>query len=352
MKLIKEIVNGVEITRIKDEKYQYTIGYYSENKWADPDRVILARTGSDLTDDKAFYEDCCLVEVNLKTGEEKVVLDKKVSHYHYLVYGEKLYYFYENEFRVKNLETGEDTFLCIEEKVCMLFITVDGRYINFEKGANDKGEYECAVLDLETGEHYIAFEKSFNKPFREIDHMMMCPTDKDKIFFAHEGDTFYVSNRLWLWQKDKGMHCIAKQCLDEEGNLGDCFGHECWMPDGRGLYFVKYPCSPTPPTGICYVDVEGNQTDVLFGKYGYWHVSCAPNGKCLGADAMGNPKSEVCLIDLESKREILVESVDFRWPHPNHPHPSFNTDSTRICYNAVVDGKITVNFAQVEELLK
>ena len=59
---------------------------------------------------------------------------------------------------------------------------------------------------------------------------------------ADDGNSHYVTNRLECCadigkQTDKN---IAKQDMDENGCLTECFGHEIWAPDGKGLYFVKY----------------------------------------------------------------------------------------------------------------
>ena len=174
--------------------------------------------------------------------------------------------------------------------------------------------------------------------------MMICPTNPDLFFFAHEGDTRYITNRLWLAHLNGDMYNIAAQRLDENGNLIDCFGHECWSSDGKGLYFVKYLCSPEGPRGIGYVDVESKEYCIKYSKYHYWHVSCAPNGKYLAADAyisydsnfMGTGETAVCFIDMESNKEELLVNVRNR-SHPAHPHPQFNTNSTKICFHNLED---------------
>ena len=181
--------------------------------------------------------------------------------------------------------------------------------------------------------------------------MMINPFDPEQVFFAHEGNTFYVSNRLWLFDTQSGMHCIAKQRLDEEGNLGDCFGHECWAADGQGLYFVKYACSPLPPRGICYVSITGEQTDVLYGKYPYWHVSAAPNGRHLAADTQSGTFSGVCLIDTETGRECMPIQARTTWSHPCHPHPSFSPDSRTVGFQDLDSERITLCFMDLETAL-
>ncbi len=97
------------------------------------------------------------------------------------------------------------------------------------------------------------YERNFKKPFNDVAHLMVCPENHELMFFCHEGETFYISNRLWLYDMGTGKEWnIAKQTLDRDGNLGDCFGHEMWTPDGKGLYFVKYDCSSLPSASASF----------------------------------------------------------------------------------------------------
>ena len=86
---------------------------------------------------------------------------------------------------------------------------------------------------------------------------MICPTDKDLFFFAHEGNTEYISNRLWLYDhKSKTMRNIAKQSLNENGDISECYGHEAWSHNGEGLYFVKYDSN-----GCSIYEISSNKAE-------------------------------------------------------------------------------------------
>ena len=155
-----------------------------------------------------------------------------------------------------------------------------------------------------------------------------------------------------MYETGKGMKCIAKQYLDSEQNLGDCFGHECWTHDGQGLYFVKYSCSPAGPKGICYVNADGTgQKNAIYGKHPYWHVCASSGGRFLAADTQSGEKSWVCLIDTETGNEIVVAKAGFAAQHPAHPHPCFNPDSTRICYHDLTGDRLTVCFAEITGII-
>ena len=166
---------------------------------------------------------------------------------------------------------------------------------------------------------------------------MISPFDKDLFFFAHEGDCRYVSNRLWLYNAEtKKSWNIAKQTLNQDGTLGDCFGHEMWAPDGKGIYFAKYAGSPEPPRGICYVDIETGKYELLYTKYKYWHVGVSQDGRYLTADTQYDPhQSEVVIIDRETGEEFVVDMPYMTGRHPCHPHPQLSPDNKKIVYTAL-----------------
>ncbi len=339
MNLIKEINNTIEIIRIYDSNYHYSCGYYSNNIWVDENRFILSRSKK-----IEFNEGCELALIDILNGTEKILVDKCNGFIDYVVYNQILYYVSGEILYSLNIENSEFKEICRCPNMHFPHITNDGRYLNWEISPYCK----CFKLDLKTGEMEQSFEKSFAPPFQYSDHMMICPTDPDKIFFAHEGDTFYVSNRLWLYEKDKGLRCIAKQNLTENGDLGDCFGHECWSPDGKGLYFVKYKCSPIPPRGICYVDLKGNQSNAIYSKYPYWHVSCSPCGRYLAADTQSGEYSGVCLIDKITNEEKMLIKANSNWQHPCHPHPSFSPKSKKLCFHDLYKDQITVGVINIK----
>lgn len=354
MKILKENYNGNPYITITDDEYEYTFLYYSTNKWVDESKIVLVKGKNDA--DKVPFHDSYLSDIVLVDIENETEELLVKGAFRCIVHENQLYYVLPEGLYHMDISTKETELLYSDDNIIFPHITADGRYINWQANPDkDCKKYHCFIFDTETKECFKAFEKSFEAPHPEADHMMLCPTDPDKIFFAHEGCTFYISNRLWLWDKEKGMHCMAKQRLTDDGDLGDCFGHECWAADGKGLYFVKYPCSPTPPTGICYVDTDFKQTDVLYGKYRYWHVCASPNGRYLASDTFAvnvpeAPDTEVCIIDMKTGKEQCVAIAGTTWNHPAHPHPCFSPETTRLCFNNYKSGKVCVSIMNIEDI--
>ena len=358
MKITDENRNGTPYIRICEENCDYTYGYFTNSQWIDDDNLVI--TEIDRENNQKSYL------VNLETRESRLLHDHKSSK---VVYGKTLYYLYEKCLWALDIDTMEKKQICsFEKNVGMPHVTSDGKFMSIECSEPGKSYGGAYIVDLEKGEIIEEICKVFEPPFEACDHYMICPTDHTKVFFAHEGTTEYISNRLWLWEKDKGMRCIAKQYLDEDGNLGDCFGHECWAPDGKGIWFVKYPVSPQPPKGLSYVDMEGNQKIAIYGKYPYWHVSCSADGRYLCADTQirkyTGPElpmvseedmklvydSDCCVVNLETGEEKAAIRVVTNSKHPGHPHPMLSPNSKWLAFHDFVEGDVTLGFVKLEEI--
>jgi Tol biopolymer transport system component len=284
---------------------------------------------------------------NIDKHEERLLCEDAGEWAELVVYNKTIYYIKDNKLMKIDINTG-----CSEmvwqtdrkERIYSPHITSDGRYLSFYQIHEDKNTM-FSVLNLDNKVCKDIYSKSFDLPFYFANHGMICPTDQNMIFFAHEGTTYYITNRLWIANgTTKSARNIAKQRMDENGNLGECFGHEMWSPDGQGLYFVKYPCSTIKPSGICYVDINTSDVKLIASKYAYWHVGVSSDGKKLIADTQTDKGySEVVYVDLEHKTEKIVAEAKTTWVHPCHPHPQFSPNCQRICYTTLNEaGKVCV----------
>ncbi len=324
---------GAVYTRLTDAEYNYTFGYYSNNSWVDDHRIVLQRFKN-----LEAPTDHANVLVDLDTGTEEVLPFRGGT----VVYQNNIYFIKDGVLSVWDLETRETRELYREEGMTFAHMTADGRFINWAAG--DHG----TVLDLQTGEATRMETARFAKPFNMISHMMICPTDPNIMFFCHEGTTEYVSNRLWISEKGKPSRHIAEQHLDANGNLGDCFGHESWAPDGKGLYFIKYKCSPQPPRGICYVDVQTGKAELLYSAFHYWHVCCSPKANYLASDTQDGTFSGVCLVDQRTGKEQMLVEAGTNWTHPCHPHPMFSPEERLLMFHELVDGKCALGIIDIQ----
>ncbi len=346
------------IITIGNDGYHYSAGYYTTNKWIDNDTVVLARSHDRRIVTTADVVE--LVALSLKDGSMKVLCNDVWDFADYVVHGSTVYYTDGQSLKSVDAQTGEcrriytyqDEFHHDADTlhISMPHITADGKTISLFVPVKDRASLFFTV-DTQSGISRKLCTKKFNPPFTFANHGMICPTDPDLLFFAHEGTTFYISNRLWIYNaKTDEMHTIATQHLNETGDLGDCYGHEMWAPDGKGLYFVKYSCSPTPPCGIRYVDIETNTTEILYSTFKYWHVGVSADGKYLVSDTQkGDGQSEVILINRETGEEKWIDTAKTDWVHPCHPHPQLSPDNRHILYTAMSEsGNTCTKIATVE----
>lgn len=348
---MKNVENYIVIT---DDEYNYTPGYFTMNKWTkDGDIILVRHKQSEANDENRLFQ-LVRYSVSKKAVVDILCEDARINH---IVHDNMLYYSTDKALKSINIETKEKKVIFEYDDVRyeMPHITNDGKYLNLE-GHQANGTANFVRVNLETGEWKIIFKKKFSAPFTEANHGMICPTNPDIVYFAHEGSTEYITNRMWVYDvKEDKMRNIVKQEMTEDSDLGECFGHEMWASDGKGLYFVKYPQSPIKPTGLYYSDFVTGKKEALFSGFPYWHVGVSKDGKYLIADTMrgvfdGTDLSEVVLADIKEKSETVIDVIHANSNHPGHPHPSMSPDSSKIVYTAVDNGKIITKIAFLKDV--
>lgn len=326
--------------------HHYSFGYHTENKWLDGENIVLVRSDNESISKKLFPDAKTeLVKLNVKTGNFSVIADGVTEWLDYLVLGKDVYYVKEKTLFKINTETNEERKLISLDGLGFPHATHDGRYLSLFN--SDITPSSFAIFDTEKETLRHIFDYSFPEPYHTANHGMICPTDKELYFFAHEGDTRQVSDRLWLWSGYTGTaKNIATQRLSESGRVLDCYGHEVWSPNGKGLYFVKYRES-VDKNGICYVDISTNRTTLLYSGYDYWHVGVSRSGRFLTADTRGeNGKSKIILLDTNTGAETEIDSVKSTFKHPCHPHPVISPNGNVLTYHVLSDSGMTaVRFA-------
>ena len=332
-----------KIITLTDDKYHYTAGYYVTNKWIDNETFIGVRFKETVNDNE-------LIKISLKNMDIDVIDRNILCAGFSTVYNGNVFYNDSKGVVEMNVNSGTKRRICVTDATAFQ-MTTDGKFASVFVENDEPNRFYR--IDIEKGEIEKLYDKMFNKPFNVANHFMISPTDKDIFFFAHEGSTFYVSNRLWIYDAKTGNERnIAKQRLDKDGNVGDCFGHEMWAPDGKGLYFVKYSCSPIKPCGICYVDIKSGEYELLYSKYKYWHVGVSADGRFLTADTQYAPhQSEVVVIDRENGIESVVDMPYMTGVHPCHPHPQLSPDNSKVIYTALdkEDGRTCIKIAYLKD---
>lgn len=319
---------------ISDENMHYSFGYYAENKWLDGKRLVLMRSNiPEMIYDGTDRVKTELIIYDTEIGDADLVDTGIGAFTDFLADRGKVYYVKDGALIVYNPNTCQKKTLFTAERIGSLHISADGKYISLFSCSPEICRFYR--VNTESGEGELMFETSFGGEFPYANHGMISPTDKDVLFFAHEGDTRIIGDRLWIYDMREGLaRNIAPQNLDEEGLPLDCFGHEAWAHNGDGLYFVKYRESRTKP-GICYADIKGNPPQLLYTGYDYWHVGTSSSGRYLTADTrnLGADRSGVVLIDIKTGKEMLIDAPHVTFRHPCHPHPQLSPDDKFLIYH-------------------
>lgn len=320
--------------------------YVTGNCWDGSDAIITARVRS-LTD-----MHCDFVRTDLNTGEEEVICAGRWPEFY--VRNGSLYQFLGTQVLKTDIKTKKTEILWTGEYELSGPISVS----NDEKRISVSWFYpdntaSVGQLDTETGEHREVYRGGFAQPFWMANHVMVSPEDHNKIFFSHEGMTQYITNRLWMADADTGhVENILRQRLDADGNNGECVGHEIWSPDGKGMYFIKYISTTILPRGIWYLDIYTKQSRCIASGYDYWHVGVSPDGNLLAGDTqIGGDHSEVILVDQKAGTETPLVFAKTNWTHPCHPHPVFNADGSRVCFEMLnEEDRLCVGIVDLTEL--
>ena len=119
------------IIEVTDDKYHYSSGYYTVNKWIDRENVVLARSEKQTigASDNPKDDKTELVRCNVFTGEKEVLCNDVMAYQEYLVYKNLLYYVNGKQLIRINLDTKDKKVIFEKDGICCPHITNDGKVI-------------------------------------------------------------------------------------------------------------------------------------------------------------------------------------------------------------------------------
>lgn len=332
----------------KDLSHQYFVAnvFYSGGKKA----VFAAFEDSSLE-----QQTCIYYAVDLETGDATSISEVVRWESGNVFDDGNFYYTHKNKVYVVDLKTNQGRVLCeISPEYTFhgpVTATRDCRHLGTYYGDSA----DCATMvriDLQSGNIDREYEIAFDYPFVAANHGMICPTDPRYMFFAHEGPCSYITNRIWLLDLDTGeRHNLYHQKMDGNNTNLEYVGHEAWAYDGSGIFYCKYNISPLKPTGVSFVDWNGNSR-CINSDYEHWHVCADRQMKHTVSDTgSAGTESDIVLCDIASGRAALLDHVK-RWQrHPGHPHPCFSPDGEKVVYSLEnADGKLAVAIMDITDI--
>lgn len=307
--------------------------YITANGWVDESHIVVS-AHNDLN-----TLECSLLLIDIESGQSQCVVEN-AKWPCFCVHNGVLYHTYKNNIYCTVLKTGASE-LIYENVGEEPFegppgITNDGGFISLQH--RDKmGNTAIDLFSTKDKQLITVHHSSFFAPFERATHSMVNPLNPNEIFFCHEGDCRYITNRMWIYRHNTNKaENFYRQRLDENGANGDCCGHEMWTKNGNHMFFVKYPASTINPKGIFRINVSNGCVEHIAGKYPYWHVGVYNNGELLAGDTM-EEKGDIHVILISGNTEKIIADAKTTWKHPVHPHPVFSPSGKRLYFTTVGD---------------
>nr|WP_040948932.1 hypothetical protein [Gorillibacterium massiliense] len=303
-------------------------------------------------------ERCMIASFDLETGASVPIIND-VNYFLYLVSpDDRLIYAEGARLLTIDLRSGRSALLAEQPDgfafLGPLSISGDGRTLGVYW--SEDGRYAIGKADAESGEVRAVIRPDFAEPYPMANHAMVNPVHPRQLFYAHEGSTDRIPDRIWSVDTETGeAFNLYRQKRLASGEHGEYVGHEVWSYCGEWLIFVQYPSSPMTPRGVCRVSRHGGEAEWVNGDYRYWHVCPSPDGRYAVADTLLDPGlgSEIVLIDLHARTSRLLCHIH-KWPHhPGHPHPSFSPDSRKISFTyADSNDRLRVGVIDLAQILE
>lgn len=328
---LKDPLTNIAIQAVGNPGTDTGQNYFTAQTWMADSRNIMVCTDIDESF-KGRY-----VLFDIETGAVETLIENlswgcgvvSSNDYFYYYVGSAIYEFNLHTMLSRNvcrMEVGTEVY-------GPLSITNDGKKIGtyWKRGE----EWVVGIVEVLTGEVSVVAAPGFKEPYPIANHSMINPRYDQLVFFAHEGRTDHIADRIYVADTTtREIRNIFRQQRLDTGEHVEYVGHEMWAADGEYLYFVKYPQSPLKPTGVYRVEKTGKDHEPINGDYRYWHVAPSPDGRFAVADTFeeGMKVSKIVLINLEKRTSKLLCELPLWRDHPGHPHPMFSPDSKKVSF--------------------
>ena len=211
---------------------------------------------------------------------------------------------------------------------------------------------------------YYAFHTKFNPQGTKIMQVFRC-------LFNGEGR----NASLFTLDADGQsiIQCLSREKWNQKAELGGSGNHPNWHPDGEHIIMN------TVPTWLGYKNMrfsmfrsDGSDFRILSEKHlGSGHPSVDPTTRYLISDAYlkqtyvtRNEEIPIRFIHLEDDRESTLCTISNNVGNEGKmysdqggsqfkldPHPAWNRDYTKVCFNGAIEGRRQVFVADVRELV-
>jgi len=353
--LSKDMITGVEVTRLTNYKGHHHHLYFTNPGWYDSgNKIVVSGDRSNQTN---------LFSIDLRSGEITQLTDLpqiRGKDHEFLnaclnPVTNEMCYWYNNCLWAISLDTLEERPLWTlpeKQNYGMPNISCDGKHIIFciSEDASDK-------INMDLGYGYVGFEEYFEyKPLSQIirvpvdgkgkedvlfsgnvwlSHLNTSPTISNYLTFCHEGPWDKVENRIWAMDTSTGKIWPLRERRYPEESIG----HEYWFADGKRIgYHGHYEGKGF----LGSVNFDGS--DIVEGEFPQSTVHVFSNDSLLavgdgsnhGSDLRGKGNVMLWLWNGNSydKPRILCSHRSSMHIQATHVHPRLSPDGSYVLFTS------------------